>query len=168
MLCQLLLCGIMIQSYKHTHSFSQIIFYHVLPQETAYSSLCCTAGPYSLSILNGTVCIYKPQTPRPSHSLPLPLGNHKSALHAFVSVSVVQTGSFVPCFRFHVEVISYGICLSLSGLLYIVWESLVASMLLQMPLFHSFFYVQEVFFNKASGYTDPSICSQWLALVTVA
>jgi len=36
-------------------------------------------------------------------------------------------------------VISYGICLSLSDLLHLVWESLVPSMLLQMALFYSFY-----------------------------
>ena len=32
----------------------------------------CTAGSHCLSILNVIVCIYKPQTPSPSHSIPPP------------------------------------------------------------------------------------------------
>ena len=36
--------------------------------------------------------------------------------------------SFVSYFRFHLQVISRGICLSLSDLLYLVWESLAPSM----------------------------------------
>ena len=39
-------------------------------------------------------------------------------------------------FRFHIEVISYGICLSLSNWLYL-WSSQGPSMLLQMALLHS-------------------------------
>ena len=41
-------------------------------------------------------------------------------------------------FRFHISVIPYGICLSLSDLLHSGWESLVPSMLLQVALFCSF------------------------------
>ena len=39
------------------HSFSHIIFHHVLSQEIRYSSLCCSVRPHCLSILNGIVCI---------------------------------------------------------------------------------------------------------------
>ena len=42
-------------------------------------------------------------------------------------------GSFVPYLRFHVLVI-YGICLSLSDLLHLVWYSLGPSMLMKMAL----------------------------------
>ena len=45
------------------------------------------------------------------------LGNHKSILYVCESVSVLEIGSLVPYFRVHIEVISYGICLSLSELL---------------------------------------------------
>ena len=38
-----------------------------------------------------------------------PLGNHKSVLHG---CDAVYTGSFVPYFRFHIQMISCGICLS--------------------------------------------------------
>ena len=41
----------------------------------------------------------QPQTLSASLSLPLPLGNHKPVL--FESVSILQIGSFVPYFRFH-------------------------------------------------------------------
>ena len=79
MLCQFLLYSKMPQSYIYTYiyiyiySFSHTTFYHGQSQETGQSSLCCTAGPHCLSILNAIVCIYQPQTPRPSYSLPLPL-----------------------------------------------------------------------------------------------
>ena len=55
MLCQFLLYSKVTQLYTHTHicthSFSHIIFHHVLSQEIGYSSLCCTVGPCSSSIL---------------------------------------------------------------------------------------------------------------------
>ena len=75
-LCQFLLYSTVTQSYIYTRSFSYIIFYHVLSQETGYSFLCCTVGPPCLSILNVIVCIYQPQTLCPSCFLPLPIGNH--------------------------------------------------------------------------------------------
>ena len=37
------------------------------------SPQCYTAGSHCLSIPNAKVCIYQPQTPRPSHYLPSPL-----------------------------------------------------------------------------------------------
>ena len=40
-------------------------------------------------------------------------------------------------FRLHMWVVSYGICLSLSDLLHLVWISLGPSILLQMARFHS-------------------------------
>ena len=39
------------QSYIYIHSLSYIIFYHGLSQESGYSVLCYTMGPYCLSIL---------------------------------------------------------------------------------------------------------------------
>ena len=74
-------------SYIYFHSFSHIIFHHGLSQETGYSSLCHSIGSHCSSILNATVCIYQPQMPRPSHSLPL--GNHKSVPYVCESVSVL-------------------------------------------------------------------------------
>ena len=74
---QFLLYSEVTQSYTHTHTFP---FHHVLSQETGQSSLCCTVGPHCLSNLNVIVGIYQPQTPHPSHSLPFPLGNHRSVL----------------------------------------------------------------------------------------
>ena len=46
MLCQLLLDSKLTQSY--IHSFSYIIFHHVLSQEIEYSFLCYTVGPWCL------------------------------------------------------------------------------------------------------------------------
>ena len=54
-----------------------------------------------------------------SQSIPLlslPLGNHKSALHVHESVSVLQIGSSVPYFRFHVSAIIWYLHFFLSSL----------------------------------------------------
>ena len=40
--------------------------------------------------------------------------------------------------------ILYGICLSISDLLHLVWQCLVASMLLQMIVFHSFLWLSSI------------------------
>ena len=58
--------------------------------------------------------------------------------------SVLQINSFVSYFRFHTQVISYGICLSLFDLRHLVWSSLGPSMLLQMALFHSFLWLSNI------------------------
>ena len=50
-----------------------------------------------------------------------------------------QTSLFVSYFRFYILAISYDACLSLSGLLHLVWKSLGLSMLLQMVLTHYFY-----------------------------
>ena len=57
-------------------------------------------------------------------------------VHCFVD------GSSVPCFRFHIKVISCGIFLNFSDLLHLVWESLTASMLLKTSKFHSSFMAE--------------------------
>ena len=77
-------------------------------------------------------------------------------------------------FRFHIEVISYDICLSLSDLFKLVWSSLGPSMLLQMALFHSFFiaesysieYICHIFiFSSVDGHLG---CFHVLAVVNSA
>ena len=55
----------------HTFFFSHTIFHCGLSQENDYSSLCCSVGLHCLSILNGIVGTYQPQTPCSSHSLAL-------------------------------------------------------------------------------------------------
>ena len=55
----------------YVHYFSHIIFHQGLAQETGYSSLCYIVRPHRLSILNVILGIYQPQTPYPSHFLPV-------------------------------------------------------------------------------------------------
>ena len=72
-----------------TSSF--IVFHHKWMDLVPWAT-----GSHCLSTPNAIVCIYEPQTPSPSHSLPLPLGNHKSVLQVHEFVSLLQIGSFVP------------------------------------------------------------------------
>ena len=99
MLCQSLLYSKMTQFYIYIHS---LIFFPLwLIENIGYSSLCYTIGPCCLSILNVIICIYQPHIPSPFP------GNHKSDHYACESVSVSWIGSFVPYFRFHIQVTSW-------------------------------------------------------------
>ena len=70
---------------------------------------------------------------------PIPPSNHKFALSLWICFcSVSSSVSFL--FRFHIWGMSYDISHSLSDLLDSVWQSLGPHMLLQMALFHSFYY----------------------------
>ena len=52
-----------IHTYIYLHMFFfNILFHHGLSQKMRYSSLCCTAWPCRLSILNVIVCIYQPSS----------------------------------------------------------------------------------------------------------
>ena len=132
MLCQFLLYSQVTQLYIHIRSLAYIIFHHVLSWETGYCAVQQDLIAYpskcnSLHLLTPNSC--------PSRSLPL--GNYKSVLYVCESVSVLQRGPLVPYFRSHVYVISYGVCLSLSDLLDLVWKPPVVSMLLQMALWNT-------------------------------
>ena len=116
--CQFLLYSKVTRSYIHIHiymylfiySFSHIILHCVSSQVTRYSSLCYIAGSHCLSTPNSIVCIYQSQTLSPSHSLPRPLGNHRSVLqvHVFFFFGKVHLCRILDS----IYVISYGICLS--------------------------------------------------------
>ena len=67
----------------------------------------------------------------PSLTHPPPWQPHICSLYLWVCFCSTES-SFVLYFRLHIEVISYGICLSLSDLLHLVGSSLGPSMLLQM------------------------------------
>ena len=94
---------------------------------------CAARRTLCLSVLNVTVCIRQPRSPRPALSLPL-----LPVLYAWVCSCF--TDRFVcMCFRFHLRVMSQGVCLSLSDSLQLVWESLAVSMLPQVAAFRSFY-----------------------------
>ena len=68
MLCPFLLHSTGSQAFADTHALSHAIFH--LSQDTAQSSLRCTAGPHGFSVLRVRVCTYGPQTPRPPPATP--------------------------------------------------------------------------------------------------
>ena len=102
-----------VHAYIYVYIFKNSVFHYGLSQEIGYRFLCYTVGFCCLSILNITVYIHWPQTPSPSIPSSLPIGNHKSVLYVYESVSVLQIGSLMPYFRFHIKVITYGISLSM-------------------------------------------------------
>ena len=56
---------------NHIYILFLILISLIFYPKTGYSCLCYTTGPYCPYILNVIVCIYQPQTPSLSHSLPL-------------------------------------------------------------------------------------------------
>ena len=85
-LCPFLLYSILTWSYKDILflTVSSILFYPKWLDGVPCAVLQdLIADPF----LNATVCIYQPQTPRPSRFLPL--GNHKSVLHVCESICVL-------------------------------------------------------------------------------
>lgn len=76
-------------------------FHHALSQGFEWSSLCCTVGPFCLSILYIIDCICKSQTPGSPLSL-RPLGSHRSVVCVCVSVSVLEMSSSVSYLGFHI------------------------------------------------------------------
>ena len=87
-----------------------------------YGSLCCKVGPSCLSIIYiiyNSMYIYDSLhllNPKFRFTQPVPPGNPKSALYICEAVSISETGSSVSYFRFHIYVISYGICFFLTSL----------------------------------------------------
>ena len=73
-----------------------------------------------------------------------PLGVHTFVLYICVSISALQTGSSVPCSRFHIHALIYDICFSLSDLLHSVWQSLDPSTSQQKTQFHSFLWLSNI------------------------
>ena len=132
---QFLLYSKMTQSHTHTHCFS---FFYLpswsiardwtdFPVLNSRTSWLIHSQCHSLWLLT-------PNSPHPSHSLLPPTWQPQvSSLCLWVSFCFVDRFICV-LFRFHIEVISCCVCLS--DLLDLVWESLVASMLLPMPWFH--------------------------------
>ena len=88
MFLQFLLYSNVTQAYIYIHSFSHIIFHPDLSQEIGCSP---QQDRIANTFLNGILCLHQPQTPSPSHSLPL--GKPKSIFQVHESVSVLQIGS---------------------------------------------------------------------------
>ena len=74
------------RTHTHTHTRSFLTLFFTMFHHKQLDIVQYTAGSHCFSTSKAIVCIYKPQTPSPSHSLTLHLGNHKSVLqvHLFV------------------------------------------------------------------------------------
>jgi len=135
-LCQFLLYSKVTQSY--IHSFSHAIFYHVLPPELGYGSLCYTVEPHCLSILN-VVASTNPKLP--VHLIPPTLGT--TSMFS-MSVKQMSVNLLLLYRKFHLcDILDstckwYHVAFSF-WLIHLIWESQVPSMLLQMALFLSFY-----------------------------
>ena len=81
--------------FNFTYTYVLIIkyfFYCSLSQEAGYSFLCCTVGPYCLSIQNVIAYLYLPTPNYQSISLP--------PLSPLASTSLISTNSLWVCFYF--------------------------------------------------------------------
>ena len=124
MLCQFLLYSKMTRSCIYIHSFSPIILHHVPSQEfpvlSSRISLLIHSKCGSLHLLTpNSQAIWL--TPSPSWWPQACSSCHKFCFVLFCFF--LSIGSFVPYIRFQREVLSRGICLSLSDLPHLVWVS---------------------------------------------
>ena len=95
-------------------------------------------------------CIYVHATLSLCPSLPFPLPVSSSPFSSrsaslFLSCPYVLHDHFFGLFfRFHVYVLAYGICYSLSDLLHSVWQTLGPSTSLQITQFHFFLWLSNI------------------------
>ena len=70
----------------------------------------------------------------------------KSILYVCIFIPVLSLGSSEPFFffRFHIHVLAYGICFSLSDLLHSVWQTLGPSTSLQITQFRFFLWLSDI------------------------
>ena len=124
----------------HTHTFF-LIFFSILVYHRMLDIVPCavTAG-LCLSIQYILVGICLSQTPNPSLPNLPPLGSHKFVLYVWKSVSVSEMCWFVLYFRFHMLVISWGIC-SLSDFVYMMHRWFFIPLTDQGPLKLGGFYL---------------------------
>ena len=140
MFLQFLLYSKVTQTHAHTRTYIYIylFFLYHLPSRSNQRDWAqfrlLYRRTHCLSILNVIVCIQQPQIPCWSYSLPPPPWQ----------IQVCSPCPLSFCFIDRINCVSLDsickcdICLSLSELLHLVWESLILSMLLQMALFCSF------------------------------
>ena len=130
----------------HTHAyilFSHIIMLHhkwldIVPSATQQDLI---ANPFQRQSF---VSINLNRLTTPTTLLPPPPPWQPQVYSPSPWFSFLWKGSFVPYIRLQILVKSYGICLSLSDLLHLVWESLVPSMLLQMALCSCFLWLSSI------------------------
>ena len=94
---------------------------------------------YSIYV-NSTVTL--PQLPPPLH-LPCPQV-HSLCLHLYSCLGIRFISTIFLFFRFHIYVLAYGICFSLSDLLHYVWQTLCPSISLQIAQFCFFVWLRNI------------------------
>ena len=114
-------------------------------QSTKPISLCYAAASHQPTILHSVVYISWCYS-QLHLSFALPPHVIKSILYVYLFIPALQLGSSVPFFffRFHIYVLAYGICFSLSDLLHSVWQTLGASTSLQIVQFHFFLWLSNI------------------------
>ena len=125
-------------SYTHTSILFYTLFHYGLSQDIEYGSLCYTVGPSYLPRLNVVICIYQPQTPRLSLSLPASPLATSSLLST--SVSLILFCRWVHLC--HILDFTYKWCDVIFVLFFWLtsFSMMICSyMLLQMALFPSFY-----------------------------
>ena len=134
MLCQSLLCSKVTPFYSYGHVLYSFPLWFITGYWESFPVLYSRTLLFAHPLYNSLHMLIPI-----SYSFPLPTLPpwHPQVLFSVCeSFSVLWIGSFVSYFRFHKDMISCGICLSLSDLLHLVWSSPVASILLQMVWFY--------------------------------
>ena len=116
-------------------------------QSTDLISLCYAAASHHLSILHLAVYICLCHSLTSSQLTLHPPHVLKSILYVCVFIPILPLGSSEPFFfslRFHIYVLAYGICFSLSDLIHSAWQSLGPSSSLQITQFHFFLWLSNI------------------------
>ena len=117
-----------------------------LSQRTKLTSLCYAAASLWLSILHLVVYICPCHSLTSSQLTLSPLRVLKSILCICIFIPVLPLGSSEPLFlfRFHIYVLAYSICFSLSDLLHSVWQALSPTTSLQITQFRFFLWLSNI------------------------
>ena len=106
----------------------------------------CDCFPLAIYLIFGSVCISKYILPLSQFVSAYPFPSPYPQVHFLLRLRLYShlaprffmTFFFFFC-RFHIYVLAYGICFSLSDLLHSVWQTLGPSTSLQITQFHSFY-----------------------------
>ena len=129
MLCQFLLYNKVNQLYVYMYCYIPsllslpptlpIPLLQVITKHQADLPVLCSSFPLAIHFTSGSIYIYQCYS-LTSFQLPLPHRVLKSILYICIFIPSLPLGSSVPFFfRFHICVLAYGICFSLSDLLQI-------------------------------------------------
>ena len=140
--------GNIIQKYKKPHIFFFFFFFAVFSVAFFFNIFYFLYSRFLSVIYLIHISVYL-SIPI-SQLIPLPC----PCFLPLVSICLFSTSVslFLPCkpvhlyhfFRFHIYVLIYNICFSLSDLLHLVWQSLGPSTSLQMTQFHFFLWLSNI------------------------